>query len=248
MKLLKIEAAGVTDVGNVKAVNEDGFVYKIVNAETSYAGFFAVADGVGGAVKGEVASSTAIAYINRWWEEDFKTYFHDETLMIQSLISTFQQINEQLLHLSANSNYKIATTLSVLVVHKNKFYIVHTGDSRIYKYSGLINEKLIQLTQDQSCYINKNIEGKLIKKSVLTECLGYKSVCNHFCNSGEIKKNDIFLLCSDGIYKTIPDIHIGKLLKANRANLNVICQSLIDRAKQNGETDNITAIALKIIT
>lgn len=64
MKLLKMEAAGVTDEGTVKKVNEDGFFYKIVDAGASYAGVFAVADGVGGGIKGEVASSAAIAQIN----------------------------------------------------------------------------------------------------------------------------------------------------------------------------------------
>jgi protein phosphatase len=247
MKLLKMEASGVTDEGTTKEINEDGFFYKIVDAGTSYAGVFAVADGVGGGIKGEVASATAIAQINKWWEEDFKRNFNDKTQMIQSLIFAFQHINEQLLRLSENSPYKIATTLSVLVLYQNQYFIVHTGDSRIYKYGGLLTGKLVQLTQDQSCFVNKNSNGRTLKKSVLTECLGYKNSCNHFCASGEIKKNNLFFLCSDGVYKTIPDTRIREMIHTAKANLEAMCRSFIDCAEQNGETDNITAIAVKIV-
>lgn len=248
MKLLKMEAAGVTDEGTVKKINEDGFFYKIVDTGVSYAGVFAVADGVGGGIKGEVASAEAIAQVNKWWEEDFKRNFNDETQIIHSLIFTFQQINKQLLHLSENSPYKIATTLSVLVLYQNQYLIVHTGDSRIYKYGGLLTGKLVQLTQDQSCFVNKFMNGRILKKSVLTECLGYKTSCNHFCTSGEIGKNDLFFLCSDGIYKTIPDTRIREIIHTDKADLKAMCRSFIDCAEQNGETDNITAVAVKIVT
>ncbi len=246
MKVLQMEAAGLTDAGIVKKVNEDGFFYKIAAAGSSYAGVFAVADGVGGGIKGEVASSAAIAQINSWWEEDFKPNFHDQERIVNSLLSAFQHINEQLLRMSENSPYKIATTLSVLVLYQNQYLLVHTGDSRIYRYSGWLRGKLVQLTQDQSCLINKSVNGRMVKKSVLTECLGYKPVCNHFCVSGEICKNDLFFLCSDGVYKTISDEKIHETIKANKSNLNVLCRSFLDCAEQNGETDNITAVAVKI--
>ena len=238
----KINSCGISDIGISKEVNQDSFVYKIVEAGDSYAGLFAVADGVGGLKDGEISSAIAISNLNKWWEQDFKNYYNDIDMLIPSLIKCFTKSNVEIMDYARLKKLRTATTLSVLLIHKDNYYIVHIGDSRVYK----ITKKIERLSVDHSCFINKTINGKIYKKSVLTECLGNKAEINYYCASGEISKNDIFMVCSDGIYKTIEENDLLKMVKSQKSDLQKACESIIDEAKNRGENDNITLILAKV--
>lgn len=243
MKNLKIQAAGLTDVGSVKLVNQDSFLYKIADTGEYYVGIFAVADGVGGLDSGEIASTLAISNLNTWWEKDFKNNIDKPHNIINSLILTFKRSNDEIIYYSLLKNIKAATTLSVLLIYKNRYYIIHTGDSRIYK----ISSKIQCLTKDHSCYVERFKNGISYRKSILTACLGAKEELDYYCTSGEIRKNDMFILCSDGVYKTINDRDIFKHIKKNKEDLKLSCKSLINEAKLRGERDNITLIVCRIV-
>lgn len=243
MQILKINAKGITDVGIRNPINQDRFVYRVVDTGDSQAGIFAVADGVGGLDKGEIASAIAISNVNKWWNEEFQQYFNHKEELIKSLINSFKKINRDIIYYSKENNIKSGTTLSVLLIHKDMYYIVHIGDSRIYKFT----RKCERLTIDHSCVMDKVIGEKIVKKSLLTECLGVRQNINYFTSLGDIGKGDIFFLCSDGIYKTIEDKEIQRILKRNDKDLETGCEALINIAKERGETDNITAIAVKIV-
>ncbi|NLM34552.1 MAG: serine/threonine-protein phosphatase [Clostridiales bacterium] len=243
MRKLKIEAAGITDIGIAKKVNQDSFLYKITDIGESYAGIFAVADGVGGLDFGEVASTLAISNLNSWWEQDFKSNIDKPINIINSLIFTFKKSNKEILQYSLLNGIRTATTLSVLLIYNNYYYVIHTGDSRIYK----IDSKIQCLTKDYCCYVNKIVNGVTYRRSLLTACLGAKEELDYFCASDQISKNDLFIICSDGVYKTISDKDILKLIKKNKRDLKLSCETLINEAKLRGEKDNITMIACRII-
>lgn len=245
MKKLRFAVTGLSDVGK-KRSNEDSYVYKVIDAGDYYAGIFAVADGVGGLDRGDLASAKAISDLNKWWESEFKYYYHDQAQLIQSLIAKVQETNVALIQFANRNSIKIATTLSVLLIHRKNSIIVHIGDSRIYKVQVSLNTRIIRLTEDHSCYILREIKGRKVRKQVLTECLGNKEAINYYFMLGDLHKNDIYLVCSDGIYKTIPDTQIMGTVKKNRHDVKKICTKLIDTAKVNGETDNISIIAIKI--
>jgi|LSQX01.2.fsa_nt_gb protein phosphatase len=247
MKKLRIEVSGITDVGIEKKVNEDSFFYKVVDAGTCYAGIFAVADGVGGLEKGEVASRKAISDINKWWENDFKNNFNNKEYLIQSLISTINETNLELISIARNNSIRTATTIVVLIIWNNNWLVLNVGDSRVYRINGLFSNKINQLTQDHSCMINKEIDGRIIRKNVLTECIGNRERINHYCNLDTIKRNDIFIICSDGIYKTITDRELADITKTNKDSMDRLCNSLVETAKQKGESDNISVIAVRLV-
>jgi protein phosphatase len=242
MGILKINSFGISDIGTVKQVNQDSFVYKIVEVGEAYAGLFAVADGVGGLEEGEVSSAIAISNLNKWWDYDFRNFYNDTDRLIPSLIECFTKGSKEIMDYARVKNIRTATTLSVLFIHKNSYYVVHIGDSRIYK----ITRKIERLTMDHCCLIDKTINGKLYKQSVLTECLGNKAEINYYCTSGEIKKGDIFMVCSDGIYKTIGENEILKMVRKQKSDLGQACQVIINEAKSRGETDNISLILSQI--
>lgn len=246
MKKLNFEVFGITDVGIKKEINQDSFVYKVVEAGDFCCGIFAVADGVGGLEKGEVASSIAISCINKWWENDFKNNFDNYEFLVSSLIQAVREANNQIIKFAESKSIKMATTLSAMFLYKDSYFIIHIGDSRIYKLSNSFGSKIVQLTEDHSTMVDKLYNGQMIKRSVLTRYLGNKQQMEYSCYSEKIKKNDFFLLCSDGIYKTQSNENIFKVFKENIKDINQICTSLVNNAKNNNEKDNISAIVIKI--
>lgn len=246
MTTLKIQANGITDVGISKEVNQDNITFKIATSNGEYCGLFAVADGVGGLSNGEIASEIAISNLNRWWYGEFRENYNDIDKLISTLITSIKKTNKDILAYSMEKSSKAATTLSMLLIYKDKYYIIHVGDSRIYKYK----KSLTRLTIDHSCLIDKNVNGTVYKKSLLTQCLGAKNDFQYYYQVGEIQNDDTFILCSDGIYKRIEDSDIGKIIKKNTSfwmgNWENICKSLVEEAKRRGETDNISIVVIKV--
>lgn len=236
MKNIQFKVSCISDKGQVKEKNEDAFVCSVRKTGKFDSGVFAVADGVGGLYGGEIASSIAAEKIERWWDENFTIIKENIFPIISEL---FHQINKDICLLSKKS----ATTLSVLLIKEHRFYIVHIGDSRIYRF----DKRLEMLTIDHSIMMNKRVDGKTVRKTFLTECLGNKMQINCFKAEGIIKEDDIFLLCSDGICKRVHDKLIQKIVKKNRRNMDKVCKGLLDEALKKGETDNITVIAVKIL-
>lgn len=246
MKKPKFLIAGVTDVGRTKSKNEDACFFEVMEADGEQACIMAVADGVGGLANGEIASSMTIENIKKWWGKEFKVYCHDIEYLKESLRKVFHNSNREIMEHWRKNGYKMATTLSVLLIYKGRAFVFHTGDSRIYQLRGILNQKLFKLTEDHSCSIEKNINGELKKKNFLTECLGNKEEFTCYTKEFELKKNDHYIVCSDGIYKTISDDSIERLIRSCRNDMEMFCGLLVDMAKSNGEKDNITVLAAKI--
>lgn len=246
MGKLKFEVAAVTDAGVVRSINEDAYVCRVIDAGEYYAGIFAVADGVGGLQKGEVASLTAVSNVNKWWETVFREHYHDKAFLQQSLEDVFQLTNDDLIQFGTKNNIKLATTMSALLLYKNRYIIVHTGDSRIYVRKGGIFAKCRQLTRDHTCMVQKEANGQIFYKQVLTDCLGSKKNFLKAIAEDRIEKKDIFLICSDGVYKTLNLKKINNFIKKYGKNPERLCRVMVEQVKKNGETDNISVIAVKI--
>ena len=246
MKKQRLEVAGLSDAGIIKEINQDSFVYKVVDAGEHYAGIFAIADGVGGLEKGELASAIAISNLNKWWEYEFKNHYPDQTYLIESLITMLKTTNLEIIRTGRIEGIKMATTMSVLFIYKEQAIIVHVGDSRIYKVSGFFSPKIQQLSQDHSVNVSREINGRTVQKSVLTDCLGNKEEFKYFSSVEPIVKNEIYILCSDGIYKTMEDKTILAVIRGSSNGCRQICSSLMENAKNNGETDNISIITVRI--
>jgi len=246
MKKLKLEVAGLSDAGIVKEINQDSFVYKVVDTGEYYAGIFAIADGVGGLEKGELASAVAVSNLNKWWEHEFKNHYQDQPYLVRSLITMLKTANLEIIRMGQTEGIKMATTMSILFIHMDQAIIIHVGDSRIYKVTGLFSPKIRQLTQDHSVFINREINGRTVRKSVLTDCLGNKEEFKYFSSMEPVSKNEIYFLCSDGIYKTMEDKDILTVIRGSKNDCLQICRSLMDKVKDNGETDNISIITVRV--
>ncbi len=247
MKKIKFEVAGISDVGIAKEINEDSLIYKVADRGTGFAGIFAIADGVGNLQKGELASSITVTEIIQWWEQDFMNNSEDLEYLKQTLYAAVETANHKLVDLEFTNHLKTASTLSVLFLYDDNCVIYNVGDSRIYRYThGLMKSKMEQLTKDHSREIEKEVNGARIKKNVLTEYIGKKTRLSILQKEQRVAIGDIYIVCSDGIYKTMSNDSIGDIIRKYRNDMVKICSELVSHAKKNLETDNISVIAVKI--
>lgn len=231
---MTIQVSGTTDIGIRRTINQDAFIYKTAKVEGEYVGLYAVADGVGGWSMGEHASSIAIQRINKWWQLEFPRHYGRIESVINSLVKRVEKINNDITLYSRKHHCNMATTLSVLLIYKGMYYVLHIGDSKIFRVSNTID----QITVDH-----------LVEKKLSQYLGGQRSEFEYHMASGEIKANDSFIVGSDGMFNRIKAEEIFRLMhkiSGDEESLRQACVTLIQKAKLRGETDNITVIMVNI--
>lgn len=260
---IKIEVFAKTDKGLKRDNNEDSFfVADLTNKNPDLlllengthvlgikGSLFIVADGIGGENAGEIASQMAV---NLVYENMIGGLEEIEGFSSKRMVLLFKKIiaetNTNIFY-EAKKNVDIAkmgTTFTGGYILFNRLYLAQVGDSRAYI---LRKDKLYQVTKDQTLVQSLIDSGRITKeeaknrsdKSIIIQALGDKKDVNVVLSWVNLKRDDILLLCSDGLYDTISDEDICKILNSSR-NLNWLCQKLIDSANENGGIDNITVI------
>jgi serine/threonine protein phosphatase PrpC len=227
-----------TDLGLVREGNEDSAIYG--------ANLIAVADGMGGHAGGEVASAIAINALAQ-----LLPVITDPDIDIDSREDLFlnitYEIDSQILEKS-KQNPELAgmgTTLTALNISGDNVELLHIGDSRCYRYR---DNKLEQLSYDHTVMQELLDQGRLTpeevfdhpQRSLLTQALMGDSGLDPILVSYEIKANDQFLLCSDGLTNLLSDYEIGKIIESKSGD--EVITALITEVKAKGAPDNITII------
>lgn len=240
---MHITCAGRTDVGIIRSGNEDNYLM------VPDKGVFIVADGMGGHAAGEVASEMAVRVIAR------------ELGSLQGL--TDQQVAERMRlsiraangaiferTLTEHDKRGMGTTVTGLTLFGNRFLIGQVGDSRAYL---LRDSKLAQVTKDHS-YVQEQVDAGYLTpeqarthpySNVITRCVGANADVMPDIYVGSARKDDLFLLASDGLTGMLEDPQLAEILKSGRMPQEQVDQ-LIDEANRHGGLDNITAIIVRI--
>jgi serine/threonine protein phosphatase PrpC len=233
-----VEAVHRTDVGRQREANEDSLF--------SRSPVFAVADGMGGAQAGEVASRMAVAAFESELNEDAanapETWLRETVRRANSDIFEFAQRD------TARSG--MGTTLTAALVEGDEVSFGHVGDSRAYLFR---DGELSQLTNDHSLVEELRRQGKLTKaqaaehpqRSVITRALGPEPDVAVDTMTVQARPGDIFLICSDGLTTMVGDEGIAQVL-AQAENLDVAARKLIRDANEQGGRDNITVILFRV--
>lgn len=253
-----INSVGYTDMGLVRTNNEDSFyLNKLQN-------LFIVADGMGGHNAGEIASSKTIEIIsenfNKYCQND-KSYTKQIKKLFDSQFSTVENILKELvieankeIYFDSLSNYEttgMGTTLELLTIDEENYYLAHVGDSRIYL---LRDSRLIQLTTDHSLVqglVDKNLLATQDVKNnpyshILTNAIGIQPDFFIDLIKEPYQDKDKILMCSDGLTDMVSDENIKFILGIPDLSLESRAELLIDTAKRNDGIDNITLILLDI--
>lgn len=246
----------LTDVGNVKKVNQDSILVKVGDGTQGEFGLFVVADGMGGLAAGERASNIIVEGLDYWWKNNLslilcKNENIELSVIDQELNNAIKEINKRIIDFSISINEKVGSTLSALFIYRNTYIIKHIGDSRIY----ILNDSVRKLTEDHSWVAQQVREGKIspeeakthTKRNILTRCAGVIEDIKIFELSGEIRPSDDFLLCSDGFYNFLDEEEIFNSLSGCKKQDKDIQESLIElleKVKSRGAHDNVSAIVI----
>jgi protein phosphatase len=230
------EQYAATDTGRQRRANEDSLL--------SRSPLFVVADGMGGAQAGEVASQLAV--------EAFKGGLHDPPAPEEALARLAQDANAQI-HERSHSHTEQAgmgTTLTALYVGPEDVAIAHVGDSRAYCWR---DGELIRLTEDHSLVDELMRQGRLTpeeaeehpQRSVITRALGPELDVEVDTRSFRARASDVYLLCSDGLTSMVSEDDVATLLREH-SDLRSAGEALIAAANRAGGRDNITVVLLRL--
>jgi len=227
-----------SNIGRVRENNQDGVVLRTFEKRGDNFIVLAVCDGVGGLEHGEMASSLAVARIEAWFNEitewiDIAGV--DGELLFSHMKDLAEECNLLVRECRTARGMEMGTTLSMLMIVRNTYYIIQVGDSRVYRYNDGVLE---QLTVDASVTRIKN--GRM--KSYLDNYLGKQEELWFTSAVGNVVERDLFVVCSDGFYhRLLPEDfreYEKKLRKVKK--VDEACEKLIERMISRGERDNIT--------
>ncbi len=234
MRLVIREAGACSDVGRLRQSNEDALLLSDP--------VYAVADGMGGARAGEVASAMAVAALHGFAGGE------------QQLAQAIEDVNLRIHTASRNdpSLLGMGTTVTAAMVDGDALVLAHVGDSRAYV---LRAGQLRQLTDDHSLVGELIRRGALTpeeaerhpQRSVITRALGADEVVDVDVLRVPVESGDLLLLCSDGLTGMVGDAELARILRGG-GELNHLAQQLVTAANQAGGEDNITCVLLRIGT
>lgn len=238
---------GLTDKGIVRSNNQDAFA----TGQLSDKAYFAiVCDGMGGANGGNIASTMAVDSLSASLKSGYRDNMNDSSVR-NLLDSAVNSANIRVFDKSReNSELRgMGTTVVICLIIGEQLYIAHAGDSRAYI---LRDGNLTQITRDHSIVQSMIEEGKLTadeakfhpRKNVITRALGVEESINPEFNIYDLIKNDMLLLCTDGLSNFIEPNDIKAILLNEKLDDPTL--QLIETANKNGGGDNITAVVAKI--
>jgi PPM family protein phosphatase len=232
-----VRSASLTDPGRKRRHNEDAFVCEPP--------LFAIADGMGGAQAGELASRLAAAAVGRAEAEGRPGREH--------VVALIEDANRSIYERAAgdDSVSGMGTTMTVALVEDDRVWIGHVGDSRAYLVRG---GELEQVTEDHSLVAELVRSGRLTPdeadshphRSVITRALGTDADVAVDVLELPTRPGDVFVLCSDGLSTMVDDDTILRLVEQHRDDLDTAARVLVDRANDAGGEDNITVVLFEV--
>ena len=247
--MIVLDISAASRIGCVRSQNEDMIlVDNQFIREDSYRTQFvlgredrlliAVADGMGGHNRGDVASSDTL--------RNLQFFFYDIPLNLsagdfnEAIVGWLDSINNYIASKGrADEQYKgMGTTLVGLIYYNRDFYSMNCGDSRLYRFR---NHQLTQLTTDHSL---SNMTGSGKRSNVITNCIGggcNSSFIDMVRMTDDMRQDDVFLLCSDGLTDMLPDQTICELLE-QESDADALCGAAI----KAGGVDNVSCCVIRL--
>lgn len=240
-------------VGKVRKNNEDYCMGEIIQTEDDCIGIFALADGMGGHKKGEVASKIAVDSIIDFLKENILKSCGIKMDYLDDVIKQgYNYANQKIFDkVSEDSSCEgMGTTLVVAVIYKDDMIMANVGDSRGYL---LHNDEFRRITRDHSV-VEELVNANLITKeearvhprrNQITRAMGAEEIIIVDIFREKVEKGDMILLATDGLTGCVGDEDIKNIIKQDK-DIKEICEDLINQANDNSGKDNISVILSKI--
>lgn len=240
-----MEVFSKSDIGLVRTQNQDDCRFGVISPSCVWA---VVCDGMGGANGGNIASATAVEHISSQISELFNDNMSKDQiseLMAEIVVEANMKVYE--MSVSDPDLTGMGTTCEFVFVKDTTVHIVHVGDSRTYAIRG---GKIKQLTEDHSVVQEMVRRGELTyeqaqnhpNKNFITRALGIKPSVRLDYIETEFVYGDVLLICTDGLSNCVSTCDMVKTCHENRGEGLII--KLVEKAKEGGGTDNITATVI----
>lgn len=242
-------------MGRVRKNNEDAFTLSLDK------GLLVVADGMGGAPSGEIASRMAVDVISNYFNESaastgapFIGRYNDDFTDIANHLGSAIRLANMAIHEAARSNARwhgMGTTIVCALLHNRKLCIAHVGDSRLY----LIRASNIEQLTDDHSVVAEQVKRELISreeaeqseiKNILTRTVGTEAEVAVDLNELDLLGDDMLVLCTDGLTNMVRDEEILSVVLAEQ-DPALASQRLVEMANAAGGQDNITAVVANIL-
>lgn len=245
-----------TDIGIKKNVNQDSALVMEAKTDNENIMFCVLCDGMGGLDSGELASAVVIKAFASWFEEKFPIMYYNrfDSKMLEKVWADllFEQ-NIKLMTYSRSKSSTMGTTVVTLLICSGKYYVMNVGDSRAYIHNGSLN----QITVDQT-FVNREIRlGNMTpeqaendpRSNVLLQCVGASQFIEPDFFEGDVKGEDVFILCSDGFRHVVKANEIEEAFSPEKIETEFDIEKneekLVELNKERLERDNITVICVK---
>ncbi len=240
---VRFRSSALSDRGRVRRNDEDAYL-----ADEDL-GLFAVADGMGGHLAGEVASRIAVEVLSASVRR--VTDAGGAVDAKRALEEAFRSANEETRRQARSADRRgMGSTLVALYAPSSSAWTAHVGDSRVYLWR---NKELKRLTQDHSAVTElarrtPGLESELRRSAlahVLTRCLGMEGEAVPEIRPVQIEPGDRLLLCCDGLTDMVSDEELGRILSSG-LSADALCRSLVEMANEAGGQDNITVVVVDV--
>ena len=245
----------LSDPGMVRDLNEDSIELR------PESGIVVLADGMGGYNAGEVASGMATSMIAdgmaRAWNagafaglDRAGVIALSQSLLQEQVVAANAAIFEQA---SQEESFEgMGTTLVGCLFHDNFLTVGHAGDSRLYRLRG---DAFLQITKDHSL-LQEQIDSGMISKedahlsnnrNFITRAIGVAALEHAEIHTYEVEPDDVYLICTDGLYGMVTDEEIHMTLSTLKANLDLAAGQLIQSANVAGGSDNVSVVLVRVL-
>jgi len=235
-----------SDTGKIRKENEDSFYIPNIDDEIK---LFLVADGIGGQNHGKFASMMTIEEIIKFFIKNYDQYKNSTSILMEAI----KYSNSSVLDLASSRQefHGMGTTLVAALINNDELFLSNAGDSRCY----IIRKGIIsQLTVDNS-YVQYLLEQGAIsteeahnhpQRNLITKAIGLEKNIDIEIDCIKLYPEDILLLCTDGLTTMLSDEEILHIILKKNGNIEQAADELVNKAKTNGGTDNITAILVEV--
>lgn len=246
---VKLTINGISDVGRVRDGNEDSISWD------ARLGLIVLADGMGGHNAGEVASAMAIETIKAALQDVLAPEIQAADIIdYNDAVREAVTFANQEIHEQAQMKTECAgmgTTVVMGLFRGDSVILAHVGDSRIYRYR---HGELEQMTSDHSLvqemvdsgYLSKEEAQQSASKNLITRALGIAPEVEVDVKQIPVQREDIFLMCSDGLSDLVDDQAICLVIKDAGLDMQSAAQGLVNLANERGGTDNVSVILVSM--
>lgn len=251
----KIKISEITDTGKVREHNEDAI------GSNPDIGLMVLADGMGGYNAGEVASGIAVQTVTELVAEgalreernaiDPTTGLMRQTIVLRDAVARANKIIYQTAQSQTHCE-GMGTTLVAAMYYDNRVSLAHVGDSRAYRLRGdtfqqlTLDHSLLQELVDRGFYSEEEAQ-RSTNRNYVTRALGVEPTVDVEVQEYDVQRDDVFLLCSDGLPDMVEDEDIHLTISTFNASLDVVGQQLVQLANDNGGRDNVSVMLAQIL-